>query len=364
MKLFKRENGAVSIIVITTLLFFAIILTGTYMLNATVRKSQIKSQIQLRDEYAKLINNTAARNTIKTNYTNFLTRKYQALNANFDYTGSYQTYIVKESGTYKIECWGACGGDNLGIGAYTAGNIYLDEGQILYFYVGEKGQGRNIYYAMTQGAFNGGGLVTTPNGDGHNRAGGGATDVRLVASANWNTASGINSRIMVAGAGGGYVNWTEDYKNTEQGYGGSMPHGGTTTSPKVWGHDGSWAYGATQTSGGDSSVTGSAKGVNGRRASGGGGYRGGNINSTGLAGTGGSSYISGHSGCTLKSGWVFTSTIMEAGNYTMNLNYTHPLNVKINEVTGDKYTIPPLIANAPNPEYSSNGYARITFVSK
>ena len=52
MKNLKKQNGAISVIVLVTMLLMIAILSGTYMINANVRKAQIKSQIQLRDEYA------------------------------------------------------------------------------------------------------------------------------------------------------------------------------------------------------------------------------------------------------------------------------------------------------------------------
>lgn len=50
-----------------------------------------------------------------------------------------QQYIVPESGWYKIELWGAQGGSTGGKGAYTSGVIELEEGEVLYFYVGKSG---------------------------------------------------------------------------------------------------------------------------------------------------------------------------------------------------------------------------------
>ena len=138
-----RENrGAISIIVVSTILFFAIILTGTYLLNTTVRKAQIKSQIQLRDEYGELINDSAAQNTIKSNYADFIQRKYSVLNATYDTPNSssnpYYTYLVKESGYYLIECRG--GNSTAGYGGTTQGKIYLEDGTTLYFVVGGPGE--------------------------------------------------------------------------------------------------------------------------------------------------------------------------------------------------------------------------------
>jgi len=55
-------------------------------------------------------------------------------------TPEAQEYIVPtgQSGWYRIELWGAQGGNNGGLGAYTSGIIKLNEGDILYFYVGKK----------------------------------------------------------------------------------------------------------------------------------------------------------------------------------------------------------------------------------
>ena len=48
-----------------------------------------------------------------------------------------QEYIVPTSGWYRIELWGTQGGGNGGRGAYTSGIIELNEGEVIYFYVGK-----------------------------------------------------------------------------------------------------------------------------------------------------------------------------------------------------------------------------------
>ena len=54
----------------------------------------------------------------------------------FEYSGDYQTFVVPRSGIYKLETWGAQGGDrganNGGKGGYTTGEVYLKRGDILY----------------------------------------------------------------------------------------------------------------------------------------------------------------------------------------------------------------------------------------
>ena len=113
-------------------------------------------------------------------------------------TGSVQQFSAPKAGTYKIECWGAAGGNDDanvvigygGKGGYTKGYIKVNNGQIFYVCVGRAGiyQGREF--------FNGGGIS---NGA---ASGGGATDIRLDYT-NWNDFESLKSRIMVAGGGGG-----------------------------------------------------------------------------------------------------------------------------------------------------------------
>ncbi|HAT61147.1 MAG TPA: hypothetical protein DCS83_01175, partial [Prevotella sp.] len=85
---------------------------------------------------------------------------------NYDYTGNVQTFTVPYTGTYKIECWGAKGGDDPskggaipGKGAYTSGYINLTSGKQLFLYVG--GMGNSIYKQVNSGGWNGGGTCTS-----------------------------------------------------------------------------------------------------------------------------------------------------------------------------------------------------------
>ena len=116
----------------------------------------------------------------------------------YNYTGNVQNFKVPCTGEYKIELWGAQGGDynstSVGaLGGYTSGNIILDKDLPLYIYVGNK-----VNYSsstVNSTVFNNG-LSTS---GGYN--GGGATDVRLV-NGNWNYFGSLKSRIMVAAGGG------------------------------------------------------------------------------------------------------------------------------------------------------------------
>lgn len=189
-----------------------------------------------------------------------------------------QEFIVPygKAGWYKIELWGASGGDvggnKGGAGAYTSGVIYLEENEALYFYVGTKP-------SSTAGGANGGG-----KGSNNAAGGGGATDVRLV-SGTWNDASSLQTRIMVASGGSGAT------QNASGQNGGSIE----TYSAAV-------DNGATQTSGGTSPTGGAAGrlGIGGDAISngsgGGAGYFGGAGGASNQPGGGGSSFISGYAG--------------------------------------------------------------------
>lgn len=113
-----------------------------------------------------------------------------------------QEYIVPtgQSGWYKIELWGASGGSTVsetgvertgGKGSYTSGIVYLEENEVLYFYIGGT-------TTTSQGGLNGGGSGGSATGKG----GGGSTDVRTV-KGTWDQKNSLESRFMVAAGGGG-----------------------------------------------------------------------------------------------------------------------------------------------------------------
>ncbi|MDR0591296.1 MAG: IPT/TIG domain-containing protein, partial [Candidatus Nomurabacteria bacterium] len=248
----------------------------------------------------------------------------------FAYTGAQQTYTVPSSGTYKIELWGASGGiaglsantPNSAFGSYTSGQISLTAGTQLYFYVGQRGSlesdtGRCV------ATFNGGGSTTISNTH-CGATGGGATDVRTTSGA-YNNATGLRSRIMVSGGGGGstYLTGTVYGGNSAAGglngyqggpaststYVASLGLGGTqlaggaaptrwstcSTNPTSVTNGAAGAFGIGGTGGASESVTPTGGG-----AGGGGGYWGGSggsgLCSGVFGGGGGSSYISGRTG--------------------------------------------------------------------
>ena len=137
---------------------------------------------------------------------------------NFDYTGSVQTATLTP-GTYKLECWGAQGGNsnqsngtygNGGKGGYSTGILNVSTNTTIYITVGGQGQ-NGILNTRTAGGFNGGGDGYGTNNFGVGGGGGGASDISLMSPVFSHSSYFINnirdtnsllSRIIVAGGGG------------------------------------------------------------------------------------------------------------------------------------------------------------------
>ena len=137
---------------------------------------------------------------------------------NFDYTGSVQT-VTLAPGTYKLECWGAQGGNsnqsngtygNGGKGGYSTGILNVSTNTTIYITVGGQGQ-NGILNTRTAGGFNGGGDGYGTHNFGVGGGGGGASDISLMSPVFSHSSYFINnirdtnsllSRIIVAGGGG------------------------------------------------------------------------------------------------------------------------------------------------------------------
>ena len=266
------------------------ILTGN---DEIVEPNGVKETGHVGDGYARI--------------TNTITKEVY----NYSYTGKVQEFNVPKSGTYKIEVWGASGGDaynnkylhansRAGRGGYSVGTVNLKENTTLYVVVGGRGKYGSGYIA---GGFNGGGT----GGSSGSGSGGGATDVRLKSGVL--EMESLNSRIIVAGGGGGSDNSSSCYENCYLGDDGSGGAGGGITTEGAY-IDGvlHTRYAAGQlpftTTDFIGNIVNSSKlgigenGINTDTGGGGGGYYGGvatkNYNG---GGGGGSSFISGHVGC-------------------------------------------------------------------
>ena len=234
----------------------------------------------------------------------------------FESINGEQTFIAPISGTYKLEVWGASGGTvsqsyRGGYGAYSTGDIHIDENQVLYINIGGVGEVTSSATGqIAQGGYNGGGSGANYSLQAGRVAGGGggATHIAFVSGklASLEKYKGSlsndgkyyvsNDIVIVSGGGGG--SW---YFSTDVNYHTVTPGdaGGIQASNSVaWTEQ---AYGYVYASGGTQIGTGTqyatVKGGFGEGASrtsyitagGGGGFFGGNAGD--LVGAGGSSYI-------------------------------------------------------------------------
>lgn len=263
---------------------------------------------------------------------------------NFDYTGNVQT-VSLNPGTYKLEVWGAQGGNGSsgyssntnragGNGGYSYGTLQLESITTIYIYVGGKGNTKTNTgsYSYVEGGFNGGGQNYTCGSGG---SGGGGTDIRI-------STDSLYSRVIVAGGGsgtgwtvaGGTGGGTTGFSNSSSSYCGTQTSGGSayTSGYNITPTAGSFGQGGT----GSGSSEGGSGGGGGWYGGGGAGYTGGSGGGSGYVYT--SSTASNYpSGCLLNSSYYLTNAQTIAGNQS----FTSP--------TGSSET-----------GHAGNGYVRIT----
>ena len=307
----------------------------------------------------------------------------------FSCVGKCQEIALPWYGNYKMECWGAKGGDadycNGGIGGYTTGIITLNKNKNLYVFVGGGVEKKNV-----TGGFNGGGkgyIGPTQFGYG----GGGSTDIRVFANddRDWNNTTSLVSRIMVAAGGGGAGFFNSEANSGIGGAGGGLEgFDGTANEGSAWPGTPHSGLKGTQTAGGQlgegytsgekathalinqfhlndgglgyggwngASVADNGSGAQTNFGAPGGGagyYGGGGANRGHGGGGGGSSFISGMTGCIALEGY--------RGDNNTILKYDNE-----QYIFGDASTIGGSSASLPsNPGYVSstvtNGYAKIT----
>ena len=157
---------------------------------------------------------------------------------NFEYTGTVEQFIVPISGLYKLEAWGAQGGDapeNIsgnkkmdyvegGKGGYSVGNIFLEKGQTIYVVVGGKGKELNNSPrgSVAKGGYNGGGDSLADDITNNQGSGGGATHFAINSNLGElkNYSENQDDILLVAGGGGGSYNSSSIYYYSSGGYGG------------------------------------------------------------------------------------------------------------------------------------------------
>ena len=296
--------------------------------------------------------------------------------------GSYQEFIAPQSGTYKIELWGASGGDtNAGKGGYTSGNKYIYQGEKYYIYVG-AGQGICTTSSRNYGTnFNGGGFCSSDTNNRTWGVGGGATDIRLV-SGSWDNFDSLKSRIMIAaGGGGGYISDNGTY-STGGSAGGLNGYSATNTSNYGSGYG--YALGATQILGGQCdpnyNLTYCRPGTFGSggndtnspaHSGGGGGYYGGAQSGHVDAAAGGSSFISGYTGCNAISDTSTSSSIVHTNqpNHYSGKTFANGVMIDGEGCNWSSGSATSCGANQPQPNgtntkgHTGNGYARITLIN-
>ena len=265
---------------------------------------------------------------------------------NFNYTGAVQS-ITLPKGTYKLECWGAQGGNRnqdsasatvtgSGLGGYSIGTLTLTQLTTCYIYVGgQGGMSSSTGNVKVEGGFNGGGFAYHESTGEPGNGGGGATDVRIAQDS-------LYARVIVAGGGGGSG---ED--NETGGYGGGETGGAGSGNTSL--------TQASQTSGGTNSFGFGLGGNTYNGGAGGGGWYGGASRYSVSSYSTGSDSEGGGGG----SGYVYTSST--AKNYPSGclLNSSYYL-TDAQTIAGKNSFVSP--TGSSETGHSGNGYCRITVI--
>lgn len=141
-----------------------------------------------------------------------------------DYSNQVQTKTITEPGYYKLEVWGAQGGDSYvegdanyrgGYGGYSQGIIKLDSETNLYVVIGGSGKRCVCQTSQTccgeNGGYNGGGKsLQYTKGSTYYGSGGGATHIAMIPGLLASLENNVDSILLVAGGGGGASNWKGD----------------------------------------------------------------------------------------------------------------------------------------------------------
>ena len=260
---------------------------------------------------------------------------------------THYTVNITKTRNYKLEVWGAQGGQTKttiyrgGYGGYSVGVANLKAGTTLHIYVGGKGQNAYYYYQSVNGGYNGGGY-----GRGKNNyvasGGGGATHIATEEGL-LSEMSAKTSKILIVAGGGGGAGY---YDGSSYGLGGDAGGIQGNAGTKV-GSSSSPGSGGTQTTG-----AGFGFGANGPNGAGGGsGYYGGRASGTYIGAGGGSGYIG--NSLLISSNGVTKHMICygtSCKTSTTAETLTNSVTVVSSTATADTAKI-------------GNGYAKITLVS-
>ena len=295
----------------------------------------------------------------------------------FNYSGRCQEFKVPQTGTYKLETWGAQGGNAYnpykgGYGGYSTGNITLNKNETIYIFAAGTGEGGEMV-AKTDGTtfyggYNGGGTVWWSQNGVFGSSGGGATHISRTNKLLSELENNIGDILIVSGGGGG--SYRMDTTHANGGHGGGYvgtsgdgdrcsikPTGGNQYYTDNKGYWGSSAYGMSGQFG-----IAPYGGQEDRGGSGGGGgyYGGGSSSFCGAAG--GSGYIGNQ---------LLSNKAMYCYNCQEALDITTDVDIFTVSTTGTSQYVD--ATNCPD-GYSStpiskcakagHGYARITYLGQ
>ena len=315
---------------------------------------------------------TTIRATASGDYSGYVEYSISATSASrsFAYTGGVQS-MTPSKGTYKLEVWGAAGGDVYalkgGYGAYATGKVALAANETVYIIVGQEGYYvRNKYCTSYPNGGMGGASYYAAGGTGNcvSGSGGGSTHIATVNSLPQDMASNYKTHLLIlAGGGGGATchDAANDGVTAHFGWHAEGGHAGGIQGNNGY-NNGAGSYlggkGGTQSSGGagawlayDQTIMNGAFGRGNNKetseAGGGGGLYGGG-GSWGGGGGGGSSYIGNSrlTGNTNEKRMVGYSCATSGTASTYTLSTTN--------VSSTAYA---------NYAKDGSGYARITWVS-
>ncbi len=265
-------------------------------------------------------------------------------------SGEYE-FIVPETGTYKLEVWGAQGGNGTstykgGYGGYSTGFINLQKSETIFINVGGVGStGKSA-----SGGYNGGG--ESGNQESTGGSGGGATHVATVSGLLYKLSSQRDSILIVSGGGGGGGYYSDGNSGYGGHAGGYIGNNGTSTksSDRI-------GKGGTQLSGGVVEIRGDILPYSGSfgqggtmpstvtqiSGGGGGGWYGGSFGGDYGAGGGGGS------------GYIGNSLLTDKYMYCYNCTTSDDVNTKTYTTTN--------VSDTPTSDYakSGDGAARITW---
>lgn len=242
----------------------------------------------------------------------------------FEYTGNIQAFTAPTTGAYKLEVWGAQGGNgNMGTGGkggHSTGYIFLNKEDVLYVVVGGAGTSCTKTETVKAGGYNGGG-----QGQGYDKyapgSGGGATHIARKTGILSSLKESLTDLLIVAGGGGG--GGGGKYQTTNGGTGGGTSGGDGTSTNYLCGKGGTQSgTGTIDDAGKNYFMQGGSFGQGGnkttqRGAGGGGGLYGGTTGAyynDATAGGGGSGYIGGVTNGTTENG-------KQAGNGKATITY-------------------------------------------